>query len=260
MRKSLSNPACLAVLLAGLTLAPLQAQDSGISRDFKLRTGYGFGSKDNLHPSSLGLGFNFAYALPAGKIGLEIGYFYKSGDQYIEPIQGDAPAPLSPVNLDSSGDSRRNTIEGLSLRFSFLRKIDEEWSWQAGLMLGGTQFKHEYVGDVQGQNWTSGNGNSWRDTYAGTPTSGGVKISPYAGALYRVGDHSSIELNLILVNYTALNYLHRPGTASSYALDTDPYSDPSVGRISPHNAFPLDTLERHNRLIPHLEFGYIFHF
>jgi len=260
MRKNLSNPVCLALCLVAAALVPLQAQESGITRDFKLRTGYGFGAKDNLQPSSLSLGFNFAYALPAGKIGLEIGYFYKSGDQYIEPVHGDAPAQLSPVNLDSSGDSRRNTLEGLALRLSFQQKIDEDWSWQAGLMLGGTRFKHEYVGDIQGQDWTVTNVNSWRDTYSGTSTSGGVKVSPYAGAVYRVGDHSSIELNLLLLNYTALNYVHRPGTASSYAQDTDPYSDPNVGLISPHNGFPMDTMEKHNRLIPHLEFGYIFHF
>ncbi len=257
MRRHLPIIPCLALALAATAL---RAEEPAVTRDFKLRTGYGLVTKDKLRPSSLSLGFNFAYRIPAGKVGLEVGYFYKAGDQYIEPVHGLAPAPLSPVNLDRSGDSRRNTIEGLALRLSFERKFDEDWSWQAGLMVGGTQFKHEYVGDMQGQDWTAANPDSWRDTYSGTPVSGGVKVSPYAGVIYRVGDHSSIELNILLLNYSALDYLHRPGTATSYALDTDPYSDPTVGRISPHNAFPGDTLTKSNRVIPHVEFGYTFHF
>jgi hypothetical protein len=260
MRKHLSTIPFLALILAAAAMGPLRAEEPAFTRDFKLRTGYGLSTKDNLRPGTLSLGFNFAYGTSAGKVGLEVGYFYKTGDQYIEPVVGNAPEPLSPVNLDRSGDSRKNSLEGLALRLSFQKQIDADWSWQAGLMLGGTRFKHEYVGDVQGEAWVSSNPASWRDTYYGTPTSGGIKVSPYVGAAYRIGDHSSLEVNLLLLNYSALNYVHHPGTASSYALDTDPYTDPSVGRISPYNAFPLDTLAKTNRLAPHLEFGYIFHF
>lgn len=258
MRTHRSSFPILALVLAATALG---AQQPGtITKDFKLRTGYGLQTKDNLHASTMSLGFNVAYNLQDAKVGLELGYFYKAGDQYIQPPSGDAPADLTPINLANSGDSRRNTLEGLSLRLSYQRKIDEDWSWQAGLMLGGTQFKHEYVGDMQSLSWSSANPTSWRDFYYGTPTSGGVKVSPYVGAAWKVGDHTSLEFNLLLLNYTALSYVHHPGTATSYALDTNPYSDPSVGRIGPDNAFPLDTLEKTNRLIPHLEFGYIFHF
>ena len=258
MRTPLTSLTLAALVLAG---AALQAQEPGVfTKDFKLRTGYGLATKDNLHASSLGLGFNVAYGLTAGKIGLELGWFYKSGDQFIQAPLGGVPENLTPINLDKSGDSRRNTLEGLSARLSFQRNFDEEWSWQAGLMLGGTKFKHEYVGDMQSQDWTSGNGTSWRDFYYGTPASGGIKVSPYAGLAWKVGGHTSLEFNVLLVNYTALNYVHHPGTASSYALDTNPYSDSSVGRLSPDNAFPLDTLEKTNRLIPHLELAYVFHF
>ena len=59
--------------------------------------------------------------------------------------------------------------------------------------------------------------------------------------------HTSLEFNVLLVNYTALNYVHHPGTASSYALDTNPYSDGSVGSglnvgiLSPAFAMPSIT-------------------
>ena len=260
MRRQLSILPCAALILAA-AYQPLRAEEPLFTRDFKLRTGYGLATKDNLRPASLSLGFNFGYALAAGRLGLEVGYFYKSGDQYIEPVQGQANAALSPVNLDKSGDSRRNTIEGLALRLSFERPIDEDWNWQAGLMIGGTKFKHEYVGDVEGGSWNADNPVSWRDNYYGTPTGGATRISPYAGVSYRIGDHSSLELNLLLLNYTALNYVHHPGADPSvYYFDTDPADVAGAGRIAPMNGFPADTLERSNRLVPHLEFGYIFHF
>lgn len=249
-------------LLTALALAaPAPAQEAGaFAKAFKLRTGYGLSTQDNLRASDIGVGFEVSYGLAAGRLGLELGWFYKNGDQFVKPVGGDAPEPLSPVNLNASGDSRRNTVEGLAVRVSFSGDLSEDWTWQAGLMLGGTRFKHEYVGDVQGQDWTAGNANSWRDFYYGTPVSGGVKVSPYAGVSWKVGDHASLEFNALLLNYSALDYVHHPGTASSYALDTNPYSDATVGRISPDNAFPLDTLEKKNRLIPTLELAYVFHF
>jgi hypothetical protein len=259
MRKGLS---CLASLVTVLLVAPatLGAQEASFTREFKLRTGYGLSAEDHVRASSMGLGLNFAYGGPSGRVGLEVGYYYKNGDQFIEPVSGQAPAPLSPVDPARSGDSRRNTIEGLSLRVSFQRALDGDWSWLAGLMVGGSSFKHEYVEDVEGTNWTAGNAHSWRDTYSGTPIQGGIKISPFAGVAWRAGDHSSLEFGILLLNYTAASYQHRPGSAAAYALDTNPYSDASVGRVSPHNAFPGDTLDKRNRLIPHLELGYTFHF
>lgn len=248
--------------LTALALAlPAPAQEAGeFAKAFKIRTGYGLSTKDNLRASDIGVGFEVSYGLAAGRIGLEAGWFYKDGDQFIKPVDGQAPSPLSPVNLDASGDSRKNTLEGFSVRLSFTQDFLQDWSWQAGLMLGGTRFKHEYVGDVQGADWHATNADSWRDLYYGTPSEGGIKVSPYLGVAWRVGDHSSLEFNALFLNYSALDYVHHPGTASSYALDSNPYSDSTVGRISQDNAFPLDTLEKKNRLIPTLEFAYVFHF
>jgi len=152
-------------LVLGLgALCPVQAQEAGFYKDLKIRLGYTPKAEDHLHQSSISYGLNLGYAAPFGKLAVELGYNYKAGDPYLQPVSEAPPAALSPVNQPLSGDSRRNGVEGFALRLSFQQAINEDWEWQAGLMLGGTQFKHEYVGDVQGENWTSGNLNSWRDT------------------------------------------------------------------------------------------------
>lgn len=265
MSIQLSSAGPRAALLAFAVLCPLAGQDRGFSKDLKIRMAYGLKAEDHLRASSIGLGFNVAYGSSAGRIGLEMGYYYKTGDQYIEPIQGSAPAPLSALNLAKSGDARRNQLDGFALRLSFQRSINDQWDWHAGVMLGGTRFTHEYVGDMQGADWNGDNPNSWRDTYSGTPVEGGMKISPYGGASMKVSEYSSLELNLMLLNYTAVNYIHHPGTASPAPGTTNPYPFPSdmsnnPGGLGTHNAFPGDGLEKKNRLTPHLELAYVFRF
>jgi hypothetical protein len=254
----------LTVLAILATSSPLGAGEpqSGFSKDLKIRTAYGLQTTDHLRASSIGVGFNVAYGSAAGKYGLELGYYYKTGDDYIEPVLGDAPAPLSPVNLSRSGDSRRNQLDGFSLRLSFQRAIDEDWDWHTGLMVGGTRFRHEYVGDVEGQNWNGGNPQSWRDTYSGTPDSGGMKVSPYAGVSVKISEFSSLEFNLMLLSYSSISYVHHPGTAvgtgNPYPVPTDLGGNP--GGLGAHNAFPGDSLDKRNHLVPHLELAYVLRF
>jgi len=253
--------ATLAILVV---FSPLGAQDAstGFSKELKVRMGYGLQTKDQLRASSMGLGFNVAYGSPNGKFGVELGYYYKTGDQYIEPILGNAPAPLSPVDPAKSGDSRRNQLDGFAVRLFFQRVLDEDWDWHAGLMLGGTRFRHEYVGDIQGQDWNGSNVHSWRDTYSGTPDQGGMKVSPYAGLSVKAGPFSSLEMNLMLLSYTSANYVHHPGTAvgngNPYPFPADMSTNP--GGLGAHNAFPGDSLEKKNRLVPHLELAYVLRF
>lgn len=247
------------LLLAAAVLPCLQAQEAGFSKQLKVRTGYGFQAKDELRQSSLGFGLNLGYGSAAGRFSAELGYYYKTGDATFPAINGAAPAGLSAVDPVNSGDSRRNQLDGFSMRLGFERRLDAPWSWQVGLMVGGTRFKHEYFGDVRSADWTSANAQSWRDTYSGTPTEGGLKVSPYAGVSWTLTAHSSLEFNLLLLNYTAIEYVHHPGSGT-YAFSTDPSSDPGAGQIAAHNAFPADGLVKSNRLVPHLEFGYVIHF
>jgi len=254
------SPKALIVLLCAAALPGLaQAQEKGFYKDLKLRLAWAPSTKDDLRQSSTGLGLNLGYSTGETNYAVELGYYSKGGDSFTKTVNGDAPAGLSSVDPSLSGDSRRNSLDGFSLRVTLDRKLMENWRWHAGLMLGGTRFKHEYVGDVRSQDWNAANLTSWRDTYSGTPTEGGLKPSPFAGVSWAATSISSLELSLMLLNYTALDYVHNPGTGT-YALDTNPASDPGAGRIAPHNEFPADRLQKSNRLVPHLEIAYVFHF
>ncbi len=229
----------------------LSAQDSRITKDFKLRLAVSPESKDNLAQSGLGLGMNIGVDTSYGRYGFELGYFYKTGDPFLAPIAPVSGSGLSPVG--AAGDSRRNQLDGMTLRFSFSRPISEDLRWQAGLQFGGTRFKHQYVGDISSQNWTAGNATSWRDTYRGVPVEGGMKPSLFGGISMKLQKNSSLELNVLLLNYTALDYKHVTGSGTY--LPTS-----SAGRLCVDNAFAADRLEKTNRMVPHLEVGYVFHF
>jgi len=232
----------------------LHAQDAGFNAAIKLRLDTTTQSKDNLSNNGLGVGAAFEYTLPFGKLGAELGYFYKTGDSYIEAIGPVTTAGKSAVNSAKAGDSRRNQLEGLSIRLTYQNKLSDSWDWQGGLMLGGTRFRHQYVGDVQSTNWgTTGGATTWRDTYQGTPEEGGVKVSPFGGVSWNIDKSESLELNIVLLNYTAIEYVHNPGSGT-YAFV------PTKGYLATNNDFPKDSLVKHNRLVPHLEIAYAFHF
>jgi len=237
-----------------LSALGLQAQDADVMNiAIKLRTGYTTQSKDNLSNNFLGFGFEYRYALSRGTIGAELGYFYKDGDPYLSPI-GSAPAGMNPVDATRSGDSRRNQVEGFSMRLTYQDALSEDWSWQGGLMLGGTKFRHQYVGDVRSTGWgPSGSAQTtWRDTYQGTPEEGGFKVSPFAGVSWNMDKSNSLEFNLLLLNYTAIEYVHQPGTGD--------YHMSALGNLTTNNQFPQDSRTTHSRFVPHLEFAYAFHF
>lgn len=241
----------------GLLLAaalPVSAADPAFTSDLKLRAGIGLGSEDHLSRQVLSVGINLGYAVGGGKLQGEVGYFYKPGAPYIQAPEARLDAGLSPVDAALSGDSRRTQLDGLSLRLSWSQAFSQDWSWHAGAMLGGTRFKQEFVGSIQGTDWNEHNPNSWRDTYSGTPTKGGLTLSPFAGLQLRTTPQSSLEFNLLLLNYTALDYRHLAGAGH--------YVDPGhgTGLIAEHNAFPLDRLQETRRMAPHLEFAYVIHF
>jgi len=249
------------LLLASLTLGGLQAQETGFYKDIKVRLGYGLATKDDLAAASTGFGLNLGYATPTGRWALELGYYHKGGDNYMVGPAGTLPQGLTALDPDRFGDSRRNSLDGMSVRLSYQQALSGSWDWQAGIMLGGTRFKHEYVGQAQSLGWAEGaeDPGSWLDTWNGTPVKGGLSVSPYAGVTWKMGEVSSIEFNVMLLSYTALEYTHHIGSGE-YALSTVPDTDPLAGRISPNNAFPSDTLASNRRMVPHFEVAYVFHF
>jgi hypothetical protein len=251
------KPSYLSIAVAGAIAAaaclPLHAQESGVAGDLKIRSAWSSGGKDNLSGNSLGFGLNFAWDTTFGQAGVEVGYYYKTGNDYFLGPRGSVPAGLQAADPANSGDARRNQLDGLSLRFSLQRKLVEDWDWQAGLMVGGTRFRHEYHGQIQSLNWVSdgtGGTDTWADTFSGVKVEGGLKVSPYVGLSWKMTSRSSLEFNLMALNYTAVEYVHNAGSSPSY----------DANRISAHNNFPGDSFTKTTRYVPHLEFGYVFHF
>lgn len=241
------------VTAALLALSPAFAEDSGFARDLKVRMAWAPSPQDHLSGTSLGFGVNFPWETSLGKVGIEVGYYYKTGDDYYLAPQGTVPSGLKPADPSNSGDARRNQLDGLSLRFSLERALAEDWTWQAGLMIGGTRFRHEYHGQIQSQDWVSdgsGGSSTWADTFSGVRVEGGIKVSPYLGVSWKMTGRSSLEFNLVAVNYTAAEYVHYAGSSPAY----------DSNRISAHNNFPKDSWTKNTRFLPHLEFGYVFHF
>lgn len=257
--------ACL-VASAGL----VQAQETGFFKDFKLRGGYAPTSKDHLRPWMQGFGLNLGYSAGSiGKFGLELGYMYKTGDPYYTLADGsrvptDWQPYLGPADLSKSADDKRNELSGFTVRLSYEYKLTDTWSFDGGLQIGG-KFKHQYVGDHRsagwGGDWSGPAANSWRDVYNGTPVEGGANISPFFGASYAIDKDSSLEMNLLLLRYNAIEYKHFAGTGSDYDPGYPGWAYPPHGPVSASDArFPYDKLEKSSRMVPHIEFAYVFHF
>lgn len=237
------------------SLGFLQSQEAGFTKEFKFRLGYTPNPQDHLRAPYTGFGLNVGYGIGAGRLGLELGYFYKTGDNYItQPDGSQVPAGLLPVNPAKSVEDKRNQLAGFSVRASFSRSFAERLRWQAGLQFGGG-FKHQYVGDTQSTPWDAASGDkAWRDFYLGVPVEGGLNPSPYGGIVWKADKDSSIEVNLLLLNYKAIEYRHYIGTASSYDAGT-PGRRSSVGAT-----YPADVLDKRSRVSPHIEVAYVFHF
>lgn len=239
--------ACLVVGSAGL----LKAQDTGFSHDFKLRLGYTPSSKDHLRGDYQSFGWNFNYGVGAGKVGFELGYMYMTGDPYITaPDESRIPAGYAPVDPAKVVEDKRNELSGFTVRLTWAQKLSDEWDWQAGLQVG-PKFKHQYVADVH----STAEGTTWEDTYNGTPVKGGFSnLSPFGGVTWKLDTDSSLELNLMLLRYDAIEYHHYAGTGTYYRGGTqDGLNDPKAG-------FPYDKLDKHSRMVPHFEIAYVFHF
>ncbi|MDP2875100.1 MAG: hypothetical protein Q8O00_02880, partial [Holophaga sp.] len=86
------------LLVVAAVFGSAQAQETGFTRDLKVRLGYAPSTKDNLSNSMLGFGLNFAYSTGIGQVGVEVGYAQKGGDQFQKPVTGVLPAGLSPID------------------------------------------------------------------------------------------------------------------------------------------------------------------
>jgi hypothetical protein len=266
----------LAALLVSSVGLQAQEAETNFSLDWKTRLGYSPSSKDNLRQSFLGFGMNLGYKIGPGKVGFELGYFYKTGDNFATQPDGSKLGAMQPIDPAHSIEDKRNELAGFTVRLSYQQDFSSKnLGWQAGIQLG-AKFKHQYFADSRGQNYNlrdaSGNtvdasGNpinvntEWRDLYNGTPYKADLNPSVFAGIIWHVDKESSLEFNLLLLNYTAIDYHHYAGTASNYAGTT---VTPTNGRVSDDynhvSVMPYDKLETKNSMVPHIEVTYTFHF
>lgn len=246
-----------AMLVVAASAAHAAEKPRVFSFEAKIHAGYAPNQGDHLDRKSLAYGVNFVWALPLGRLGAELGYQYKTGDSYAGAIQSAVPAGKEAVDYRNSVVEKRNDLSGFSLRVAYEGgfSLPFELTPRFGLMLGGTQFRQEYQGDVRSLNWGPGVATSWRDTFHGTPTKGGLNISPFLGVSLPITEGSALEVQLMWMGYTAIDYLHKPGTGTSYTEQT-----PTSGPLAPHNAFPQDQLATRKRFTPQLEIGWVFRF
>lgn len=254
---------CAAALsgMAALAAGPQESLPAWVpSLEVKVRVGYGLKQEDMLRAGTLSVGLNLLWDLPKGRLGLELGNHYKTGDRFLGPV-GEAASSLQPVDRRNSAIQMYNELKGFYGRVSYEAQAVTELNLvpRAGVMIGGAQFRHEYFGDVRSLNWDSTTPNAWRDTFTGTPTKGGLPLSPFAGVGIPVGENSLLEVQVLLLRYTALELRHVSGGGSRYVVETDIIGMPT-GPLAPHNAFPQDRLEERSRMVPHLECGWTFRF
>jgi hypothetical protein len=204
-------------------------------------------------------------------VGFELGGIYNTGDNYFTSMPDTSKAAaagrLAQIDTKHTVEDKRNEFSGITVRLSYQQDFSnsKDFGWQAGLQLGG-KFKHQYIGDTRSVQYepttnptTPVAANSWRDLYNGVYYKAALNPSLFAGVIWHIDKESSLEFNLMLLNYTAIDYKHYAGTASNYhsaTSTTGPVSDDLSGL----SVFPYDKLETKNSMVPHIEVTYTFHF
>lgn len=234
------------IALTGLAMAPgafaaAPAEADPVDVQFKLRTSLGFAKPtDHLTRKTLGCGLELGFNTSVGRFSAELGYQYKPGDQYREDV---ATFPVAkganPADPKASVDSRKNQVEGIALRLAYGNALSRFVGWQAGVQVGGSKFRQEYLADLGDANW-----NTWEDTYHGTLTHTTVAVSPYVGLVFKVNEGSSVEINILGLRYTTANYVHVAGTVAGWG----------------ENHTASDSVALKNRMVPHAEIAYAIRF
>lgn len=223
-----------AVLLAGTSL---RAEDTGLSTAFKVRGALQLSSpKDGLTNRTLGFGLEAGLPAHGGKWIAELGFSYKGGYIYRQD-----PALIGRGNgvtlADAGGninvETRKNKLEGITLRVGFEAPVNETLSWRAGLQLGGSKFTHQVIGQSVG----TANGTAFKTPYYSVSSENSLVPSPYAGITWALDKTSAVEVGVLLHSFKARDYKHVAGPTTA-----------------------KDTIATPGRLLPHLEAAYVFRF
>ncbi len=260
----------------GLAVTPLAGQGFDLVPELKLRVGNtGKKTEDHLLSHTWGFGVGVTQGLGKGRLGLEVGFFYKGGDPYMQfPVGVTVPAGKAAPDVSRAVDSRAASSSGIAVRLNYSHPINQDLKWNVGVMLGGSVARFNYDGDVASEGWhTSPNGTTtalgnsdpklWRDTYNGARAEFFYGISPFVGVSMDVTKKSYVELNLLVYNYKAMDYVHQYGGATAYTAQMDdayPTRRYLKALISKHNDFPGDAYTIKTRWVPHFELNYGFRF
>lgn len=240
---SLHNLRCGIAGLLILSGAAAAAEDPLPAFALKLRTAYQAAApKDQLARRMLGFGLEAGIQKGAHRFALELGWSYKPGDQYREDLSGMVVAPGRGLTLAKSVDSRRNELKGLAARASWMRLFGP-LSVQAGLQVGGTQWRQEYIADLQGTALATPSTMAFRDTYNGVVERGGTTVSPFVGCTLPLEGGTALEINILALRYRSAQYVHQAG-----------FVDGLNGNVS------QDSRLATNRTATHLEIAYVVRF
>jgi hypothetical protein len=231
--------------LAALILASpsLNAEEAGTSCALKLRgllssTASDQGMSNNVLGGNLsmgaGFGIEFGYGVGPGKIVGELGYSVQAGDAYMGNFT-DMRTYGANVVIDTttSVDSRKNKLEGMTLRLGWEAPWTQALAWRAGLQFGGNKFTHQALGNTYG---TSASG-KFADSYTYTGSKSTSSPSPYIGLTYKFDESSAFEFGILLQQYTALDYQHVANTKNQF-----------------------DSVATKDRTVPNFEIAYVFRF
>jgi len=250
-------------LLSAYAGAQEQQSENGFFAGLKLKTAAQAASRqDNLMPTYLGFGFECGYQLDFGRLSAEVGFMYKGGRQYLTDLTKMENASeattteawgdpwMCDINLNKSVDSRKNQLDGLTLRLAYERPF-KSFLVRGGLQLANFKFRQEYIGDVRDED------GYFRDAYNGVTDKGGLSISPFLGLSLPILTNHFVELNVVGLNYKSVNYVHVAGSVVYYSIVNGVISD---GNGPQNSQTKLDRIEESSRFIPHIELVFGFRF
>jgi hypothetical protein len=193
-----------ALALCG-AFANAQEQSDGFFAGLKLRGAVQADwRKDNLMPVYTGFGIECGYQFAWGRLSAEAGFLYKAGRQYKDDLTKMKFDNNVGYNPEWSVDSRKNQVDGVVLRLAYEKPLNG-FSVRGGIQLGSLKFRQEYIADVTDDE-------NYEDTYNGVIDKGNMSISPFVGISFPFLTHHFIELNVVALNYKAINYVHIGGT------------------------------------------------
>lgn len=227
------------VVMALAGVVGFAAQPStGFDVRMSIRGGAQLGDlKDGLERQLVGGGLELGYNTSVGRFGAELGYQYKPGGQYLKPASEMKTAPGVVVVPSASVDSRKPTLDGLTLRLSFEREIgDTGLSYRAGVQFANAKYRLEVIG-------LATDNENYVETFNGTPTKTAKIPSVFAGISYKVNAFSTLDFNIHALSYKAIDYVHV-----------------AAGQVIVENDTHLDYTVESKRVVPHLEIGYTFRF